>query len=315
MVKTWITCAVMLTFAFSGTASAEPPYQDNFDSYAADSNIIGQGNWKDWAGGTTNLAEGGFVRNTPSHSAPNSFQLGKAGGYVDSVWQFSPPLITGFWSFTAMTYVPSTSITNVVDLNIMSAFPAPYQYIGAYQLNLGAGVAKHVEGGTPEPLVRDQWVEIKIDLDVDTRQAQMYYDGQLLSDFTWTTVAALAAVDIWCAADTPPVYFDNLALEPPEPPEPDLPGDANDNGFVDDTDLAILLGNWEQDPVIIATWGMGNFTEGSLGDTDVDDADLAVLLGNWTGPPPPAGAAIPEPAMMSLLALGGLRLLRRRRRA
>ena len=32
-----------------------------------------------------------------------------------------------------------------------------------------------------------------------------------------------------------------------------LPGDANDNGFVDDTDLAILLGNWEQDAGLVST--------------------------------------------------------------
>ncbi len=93
-----------------------------------------------------------------------------------------------------------------------------------------------------------------------------------------------------------------------------IPGDANDNGFVDDIDLAIVLGNWEQDPQIISTWGHGNFTEGSLGDTDVEDADLAVLLGNWTGGPPPAGAAVPEPATIALLTLGALTLARRRRK-
>jgi len=88
-----------------------------------------------------------------------------------------------------------------------------------------------------------------------------------------------------------------------------IPGDANDDGFVDDTDLAILLGNWEVDPGTITTWELGDFTE----DTDVDDDDLAVLLGNWT-PSAPGGAAVPEPASLALLTLGALTLARRRRK-
>jgi len=89
-----------------------------------------------------------------------------------------------------------------------------------------------------------------------------------------------------------------------------IPGDANDSGFVDDDDLAILLSNWEQDPGTVTTWALGDFTD----DTDVDDDDLAVLLGNWTGPPP-GGAAVPEPVSAVLLMIGApLAALRRRRK-
>jgi hypothetical protein len=106
------------------------------------------------------------------------------------------------------------------------------------------------------------------------------------------------------------VIYDNLVITT----ENDLlvgglTGDLDGDGFVGITDLNIVLGTWNQ-----------NVTPGSLGDGDpsgdgfVGIEDLNVVLGNWNaGTPPTAGAAVPEPATLGLVALGGAAMFKRRR--
>ena len=85
-----------------------------------------------------------------------------------------------------------------------------------------------------------------------------------------------------------------------------LVGDANLDGVVNDADLSLLLASWNQDRTgdPDGGWGNGEFD----GTAPVQDADLSLLLANWTG-----AGAVPEPATLTVLALGGLAVLRRRR--
>jgi len=81
--------------------------------------------------------------------------------------------------------------------------------------------------------------------------------------------------------------------------------DWNDDGVIDDLDLTELAVHWQQ-----------SVPEYEQGDADgngfVDDLDLTALAVCWPGGDLDV-SAIPEPATLSLLALGGVALLRRKR--
>ncbi|MBN2021660.1 MAG: hypothetical protein JW809_02610, partial [Pirellulales bacterium] len=82
------------------------------------------------------------------------------------------------------------------------------------------------------------------------------------------------------------------------------PGDANGDGFVNNDDAAALAAHWLQS----GGWSDGDFNA----DGTVDDLDLAILAANWQ--PAADAPAVPEPAMVVLLAVLALAALAARRK-
>jgi len=76
-----------------------------------------------------------------------------------------------------------------------------------------------------------------------------------------------------------------------------LPADANQDGFVTDLDLSLLVSNWQQ----AGDWSAGDFN----GDYIVTDLDLSILVTNWqaglpTGEPSaPAGSGGGESVVLA----------------
>jgi len=85
-------------------------------------------------------------------------------------------------------------------------------------------------------------------------------------------------------------------------------GDVDDDDDCDLDDLGILAGNYDTTSGMV--WADGDLDQ----DGDVDLDDLGVLAGNYDNEYVPPSSTVPEPISLSLLGLGGLALLRRRRR-
>ena len=92
------------------------------------------------------------------------------------------------------------------------------------------------------------------------------------------------------------------------PEELYVPGDANRDGQVDNSDAMILVSNWQT--LIGATWAMGDFND----DNKVDDADATLLAANWQFGVSNSNS-VPEPGAIALLisAVVGLLIVRRKR--
>jgi hypothetical protein len=88
--------------------------------------------------------------------------------------------------------------------------------------------------------------------------------------------------------------------------EPEIPGDANLDGHVNDADASILGRHWQQPSD--ATWADGDFN----GDGKVSDGDAAILAAHWG-----QGAEqndVPEPGVLGLIASAALAALMGHRR-
>lgn len=199
----------------SAAISVEPfgggNYFENFDSYTAGTEIIGQGGWEGWMGDPTT---GALVDDDFSVSPNNSINI---AGPSDLIHQFSG-YSSGQYVVTAQQFIPAGFAGK-------SYFILQNTYLGttnwSVEVNIDSttGLMSNETGasGGSMAYTTDEWKEIRVEIDLDADTQTFFYDDQELYSGTWTGELTgggalnIASIDLF-ANGASSVYYDDISI-------------------------------------------------------------------------------------------------------
>jgi len=308
--------------------------EDDFDGYLLGSGLHGLGGWKGW---DNDPAFDAPITDTEARSADQAVDISFD---ADLVHEFCVG-DTGLWSYTAWQYIPADFTSGGGGEDAGSWFillntyndGGPYNWSTQCQFNSNDGLMKIYDGtiglGGSVPYVTDRWVKIQEIIDLDDDWTRVYYDDELITEYSWTGgilgdgggALDVAAVDLFANGSTS-LYYDDLTLEPilgcGEGRDSDADGDgltlleeflAETDSCVADTDEDGLLDG--EDPCPLDPSNLCEVTcEADLdGDGFVGINDFLDLLAAWGtfpgGPPDFDGGGVGINDFLFLLAQWG----------
>ncbi len=201
----------LIALALVGAASAaSAQWSDNFDSYPVGP-LAGNGAWAVWCSGGID----GAVDTAFAHSGTKSF---RADANTDMVQTFSG-VTSGQWVFSCMTYVP-TGTTGIGAMVLLNQYPCPTansQWSISTNINADSGLVQ-AWGGQTVPLVTGQWVEYRLEIDLDADTFNELYNAQaLVTGGSWSGNIApgglpqLQALDLYSQSMNG-MYYDTISL-------------------------------------------------------------------------------------------------------
>jgi hypothetical protein len=189
-------------------------FSEDFDAYAVGSNVHGQGGWKGWF---NDPAAGAFVDDAFSTSPTNSINIETASDLIHEFDQAG-----GVWIVRAMQYIPAdyAGQSYFIMQNLYDDAGANLNWSVQVQFDSASGNVLNDGGvsGGAMPYVTGEWVEIRVEINLDTDIQTFFYDGQQLYSGSWTAQFApgagaleIGAIDLF-ANGASPVYYDDISI-------------------------------------------------------------------------------------------------------
>jgi hypothetical protein len=193
-------------------------WSDDFSSYSLGQFLDGgpdDGGWKGWDSDPT---YGAYVVDVQELSVPHSVEI---VGNSDLINEYSG-YTSGQWTYTSWVYVPSDFSGNsyfmlLSDYEDYQGEGNKWQFVMRFDAD--NQIVESENDGNSLILITDQWVEIRVDIDLDSDWFQLYYDGDLLVEREWTAgwnyaydgYLKIDAVDLF-ASGASAIYYDDMSL-------------------------------------------------------------------------------------------------------
>ena len=178
------------------------PLVEDFDSYVAGTNLHGLGTWEGWDGNPLVAAP---VSDAVAHSGSNSVYVDDGHDVVHKYAGYD----SGQLVHRAMVFAPTGSVGRTF-FGLMHTYPGGgFGATTDFDMDVDEVQA---DAGTV-PLIRDQWVEYRTEIDLDADTCREYYNGVLIGSHGWGG-AELQGLDLWAPGGAGAIYYDDISLTP-----------------------------------------------------------------------------------------------------
>jgi MYXO-CTERM domain-containing protein len=204
--------ALAAAFALSGAAYGNE-WMDDFEGYAAGTLLSGGlGGWYGW---DANPAAAGVVSNAFAWDGENSIEISG----TDAV-QPELGITSGQWTITAYQYIATAdfSADTYFIVNNDYSHGGPYTWAIEMQFDIATGTVldDFRDESNVINIIFDEWVEIRIDVDLDADTQTTWYGGVELSAGTWTRNPGdpleISNIDLFSTGGT--AYYDGMSVVP-----------------------------------------------------------------------------------------------------
>lgn len=212
--KKIFTLVILCSFAFN--LKAQTTFTDDFESYVVGSYLGSQSTvWTTWAGasgeGTTTDVK---IANTKAHSGNNSIYFSStsaSGGPTDVVLPFGGALNIGHFTFKAWFFIPKNKTAY---FNFQGNVTVATDW--ALQCYLNEDGSMIFDNGSITMLAsnfpNDAWFELKVDINLNTSQWDIYIDNNLKGSFA-NPKFQIASLDLYPANTLASYWVDDVSYE------------------------------------------------------------------------------------------------------